>query len=197
MRKMVKTLALITVTVLSFKTIYSQPQEAIASSFGSDFKKVMEDYSSHFSHFTGNIIIENPQSVDYACNCKVEGAEESTITRYNSKHHNIVSWQAVMLSTDDFAAAKKKFNSLFGQLNNLPVNIGHSNNYRLKGVYEQPVEEKKFTTIFFSFTPVDESTKNLKAELSVEFYAPMEWKVKVLIYNRDRKDNERGKTIED
>lgn len=157
----------------------------------------MEDYSSRFSHLTGNILIENPQSVAYQCNCKIEGAEESTITFYSSKHKNIVSWRAVMLTTDDFAAAKKKFNSLFGQLNNLPVNIGHSNNYRLKGVYEQPVEEKKFTTILFSFTPVDESTKNLKAELSVEFYAPMEWKVKVLIYNRDRKDNEKGKTIED
>lgn len=197
MRKKVKTLVFITAAGFFFHPLRAQQNVPVASSFGNDIKKVMADYSSHFSHLTGNIIIENPQSADYQCNCQIAGAEESTITVYNSKNKKVVSWQAVMLTTDGFAAAKKKFNSLFGQLNNLTVSTGGTKNFRLKGVYKPPVEEKKFTSVLFSFDPADESVRNLRTELSLEFYAPMEWKVKVLVYDRDRKDNEKGKTAED
>ena len=101
-----------------------------------------------------------------------------------------------MLTTEDFDKAKQKFKTIYSQLNNLSVSIGKEN-FRLRGVYEAPQEEKKFTSVLFSFDPADAAVKKLKVEISMEFMSPMEWKVKILVYDRDRDDNERGKTVED
>jgi hypothetical protein len=155
----------------------------------SDIKKVIEDYPNHFVNLLGEVIIQNPQSTDYRCNFKIAGSEECTITRYSGKK-NPASWQAVMLTSDDFDEAKKKFKTLFGQLNNLPFHAMH-----LKGQYESPVEEKKFTAITFAFSPFDESVSKLQVELLMESEL-LEWKIKILIYGRDRSDEERGEVIE-
>ncbi|MEI9810355.1 MAG: hypothetical protein WDO16_22155 [Bacteroidota bacterium] len=95
-----------------------------------------------------------------------------------------------MLTTESFEEAKKKFKALYNQLNNLSLK-----SMRLKGIYESPVEEKKFSSVLFSFDPSDESVKKLKVELIIEA-EQMDWKVKVLVYDRDRDDNERGEVIE-
>ena len=71
----------------------------------------------------GELIIQNPQSADYQCNFKLSGAEESIITRYSGKK-NSVSWHALMLTTESFAEAKKKFSSLYNQL----IQSGHQIN---------------------------------------------------------------------
>jgi hypothetical protein len=139
----------------------------------------------------GEIITENPQSTDYSCNFKVNGAEESFITRYSSRKE-VCSWQALMLSTENFEKAKQKFKTLYGQLNNLSVDIGASKNIRLKAKWETPLESRKFTSILFVPEQEIEKTEKLRIELTLQFQAPMEWKVKVLVYDRDREDNERG-----
>jgi hypothetical protein len=135
------------------------------------------------------LVIENPQSADYQCNLKISGAEESIITRYSGER-NCISWHAVMLTTESFSEAKKKFTSIFNQLNNLSVRSMH-----LKGIYESPVEEKKFASVLFSFDNADESLKKLRVEVMLEA-DQMEWKVKVLVYDRDREDDERGEIQE-
>lgn len=96
-----------------------------------------------------------------------------------------------MLTTESFDEAKKKFKTLYTQLNNLSLGSMH-----LEGAYESPGEEKKFTSVLFSFSPADEPMEKLRIELVLESEL-MEWKVKVLIYDRDREDNERGDSIED
>ena len=67
--------------------------------------------------------------------------------------------------------------------------------FRLEGRYEEPAEEKKFTSVIFSFDTDDEAMKKLKVEI-VMLYEPMDWKIKVLVYDRDREDDERGATTE-
>ena len=190
MTKSVKTLTLISILSLFFTQSQAQLKLPGVNGVAADVKKVIEDYPSRFIHLMGEMIIENTQSTDYQCNFTVKGAEEAIITRYPSKKE-ICSWQALMLTTEEFDKAKQKFKSLYSQLNNLSVNI-NKENFRLRGVYEAPVEEKKFTSVLFSLDPGNESTKKLKIEISMEFMSPMEWKVKVLVYDRDREDNERG-----
>lgn len=55
--------------------------------------------------------------------------------------------------------------------------------------FRQP---KKFTSIIFSIEPENESVKKLRVEISMQYFAPMEWKVKLLVYDKDREDDERG-----
>ena len=55
-------------------------------------------------------------------------------------------------------------------------------------------KKRNLLQIIFSFEPpTDTCLKKLKVELTLQYYEPMEWKVKVLVYDRDREDNERGK----
>ena len=195
MRKSVKTLVFITITLLLFNESYAQLKLPLLNGINNDVKKVIEDYPSRFVHLMGEMVAEHIQSTDYQCNFNVNGAEESIITRYSAKKE-MCSWQALMLTTDNFEKAKQKFKSLYSQLNNLSVNTGKEN-FRLKGVYESPEEKKKFTSVLFSFEPANESFKKLKIEISMQYIEPMEWKVKVLVYDRERDDVERGKTVEE
>jgi hypothetical protein len=190
MKPPVKTLALITIFFLSLDPTNAQTKSNPGSTTGSDVRKIIEDYPNHFENLKGEIIIQNPQWTDYQCHVKPAGSEESIITRFSGKR-NFVSWRSVVLTTESFTEARKKFSSLYMQLNNLPVG-----SMRLKGNYEAPTEEKKFNSTIFSFDTPGESFRKLKVELVMEA-DQMEWKVKLLIYDRDREDDERGEIIED
>ncbi len=195
MKRIVKTLFFTGLSIaLSFPSI-SQVRVPGANPLSSDMKKVIREYPHHFAGLQGTIIEENPQSVNYACNFKVSGAESATITRYSSKANDVFSWQATMLTTEDFGEAKKKFHSLFNSLNNLGVKMDYGETFYLNGRYETPKEEMKFTSVVMAFQNADRITQKMKLEISMQ-YEMLEWKVRVLIYEKERDDDEQGETIE-
>lgn len=189
MKPPVKTLAFLTIFFFSFTFVNAQLKINSTATVAADVKKIIDDYPNYFENVMGELLIQNPQSSDYQCNIQINGAEESIITKYSGKR-NSISWHAVMLTTESFDEAKRKFISVYNQLNNLSMRSMH-----LKGVYESPVEGKKFASVILSFDPADESVKKLKVEVVLEA-EQMEWKVKLLIYDRDREDDERGEIQE-
>lgn len=192
MKLLVKTLGGFAILLLLHTVSHAQNRffSGNNTDLATDLKKVLEDHPNHFKNITGELIVQNPQSSDYQCNLKIKGAEECFITRYAATEKEIYSWQALLLTTENFEDARKKFKSLYGQLNNLRVN-----SVSMKGEYENPVEEKRFTSVLLSFMTEDESMKKLKVELIMESEG-MEWKVKVLVYEREREDTERGNVVE-
>jgi len=196
MKKSVKTLVLITTSFLIFGYARAQLKLLPGGGIGSDIKKVVTAYPNHFSSITGDQIEEDLQSASYECTFNAAGAEKTTISRYSAKANNVYSWQALMLTSEDFDKARQKFRALYNQLNNLSVSTGPSAGGNLQGTYESPAEEKKFTSVVFSIKTGDETLRKVKVELSIEFYEPMEWRVKVLVYDREREDNERGREKE-
>ena len=192
MIKTVKSLVLLTLLVVIAGNADAQLQLKLPtlSPTIADVKKIIEDYPARFANITGDLIVENNQSADYICTINVNGAEQSFITKFAAKK-NITSWQAVMLTTENFEIAKKKFKSLCSQFNNLSVKLQETS-YKLKGEYITPTEDLKFSSTVYSFAPADESIKHLKVEVALQFNAPMEWKVKLFIYEREREDNEKG-----
>ncbi|MEO7984359.1 MAG: hypothetical protein ABI688_09775 [Bacteroidota bacterium] len=196
MIRTVKSLVLITISAFLFHSVHAQLRLPVIDGVGKDVKKVIEDYPNHFANLMGEMSSQNTQSTDYQCNFTINGAEEATITRYSAKKE-VCSWQAVMLTTENFEKAKQKFRALYNQLNNLPVDITGGKNFRLKGKYDTPAEEKKFSHVLFSFEPSNDLVKKLKVEISIEYQAPMEWKVKVQVYDKEREDDERGKMVEE
>ena len=188
--------ALVFITMLSFflNDTTAQLKLPVINGVTNDVKKVVDDYPNHFANLIGEMIIQNPQSADYHCTFNANGAEQTTITRYSAKKE-MYSWQALMLTTESFDKAKQKFKSLFGQLNNLSIRLGHQVS-RLKGEYESPDEKKKFTTVLFSFDPPNETLGKLKVEITLEVHEPMQWQVKLIVYDREKEDNEKGKAEE-
>jgi hypothetical protein len=181
------------VTLYSF-SLAAQLRLPIGNGIAKELRAIIEDYPNHFSHITGKVLSETNGTTVYACNTVINGAEDYTITKH-ANEKAIYSWQATMLTTESFEKARQKFKSLFNQLNNLSVKLG-SNNYRLKGDYINPSEEMKFTSVPFSAEPGEEMLKKFRTELVIQFSIPMEWKVKILVYEKEREDDERGEQRE-
>lgn len=195
MKKTVKTLVFLTILFALPFVLPAQLRLPVVSGLAADIKKVIEDYPNRFINLMGELKVQHEQSTDYFCNFNIRGAEEATITRYSSDREGVVSWEATMHTTDDFEEAKKKYKSIFNQLNNLSVAIGKAH-FRLRGDYEAPSAENKFNTVLFAFEPAAAEVKKIKVELSLQYKAPMDWQVKILVYDKEREDDEQGRVEE-
>lgn len=182
-------------TVFLLLSFPSQAQFKLTSlsnntSFKTDMQKVIDAYPQQFAALRGDVIETNPQTVEYASLVKPEGAEETSITRYSSNKKGVYTWQALMLSTEDFEIAVKKYKTLFGQLKGMNVKYV-VDQYTLVGKYEAPDESKKFVSSILTVSAPPSPLEKLKVEVTMQFEFP-EWKVKLLVYEKEREDNERG-----
>ena len=159
-----------------------------------DLQKVIRDYMNDFATLKGDVLIENPQTVEYASLLSFSGAEGNSITKYNSTK-NIYSWQAVMLTTEDFDSAAKKYHWLFNQLKAMTIKLGDYS-FSLQGDYDEPDESKKFSDCSFSLLPAAINLQKLKIEVTMQLEFP-EWKVSLQVFQKEREDNERGPVKED
>lgn len=172
----------------SFFTASAQVKQLTYNAFQTDVEHVIMDYPNSFQHYIGDELVKNPQSTDYSSLLKIRGSEDCRITKYPSDKRNFYSFQSVLLTAEEFEAAKEKFHSYYNQLSNLSVRFANRT-LRLKGEYETPDDSKKFTSILFTTDGEGDFSKKLKIELLME-YVLMEWKVKLLIYEKEREDDE-------
>ena len=160
-----------------------------------NLEKVIADFPQELSSIKGNMIERNPQTVEYATVLKFEGAEENTVTQYISSKP-VYSWQATVLTSEDFEAASKKYKWLCNQLKVMTINMGNGYTFSLNGDYEAPDDSKKFSISTYHLTPAATYMPKLKVEVGMQFYFP-EWKVVLRVYQKEREDSERGDINED
>ncbi len=190
MQKSVKALVLITSLLVYCVSVTAQLKVPVINGIAPDIKKVIADYPARFGNLTGDVITENPQSVEYACNFSFTGAEHSFITRFSAENKKICSFEALMLTTESFDKAKQKFHSLCSQLNNLVVSTGVGGSFKLKGDYEAPKDGIQFTSVIYS---PDHTSTSGRLRVEVSLVAEVtEWKVKLLVYDYEKEDNEQG-----
>ena len=190
MLKTVKTLVLFVICL--FFSNLSQSQIVLklptTSPLPGEIKKLIADYPNRFTNILGDEIEKNPQSTDYNCSLKITGAEKSIITTYSSNTTWVCGWVGLMLTTENFEEAKKKYLVLYNQMNNLLIS-GSSGDFHFKGKYDAPVEEKKFAGSILSPDKKQNDFSKVKLEISLQ-YELMEWKVWLLVYEKEREDNE-------
>jgi len=63
--------------------------------------------------------------------------------------------------------------------------------FTLDGEFEAPDESRKFSSSIFKLTPNASNMPRLKIEASIQYEFP-EWKVNLMVYEREREDSERG-----
>ncbi|MDQ3844076.1 MAG: hypothetical protein M3342_08700 [Bacteroidota bacterium] len=163
---------------------------SVTSSLRSDIQKVVAEYPSGFANMRGEVVASNPQSVEYISLLKVEKAETCTITKYSSLAKPIYSCQAVMLTSESFEEAAKKYKWLFGQVKGMNVKYV-VDQYTLTGRYEAPVESMKFTVSTLTVADPPEPLKKLKVEVGMRFEFP-KWKVTLTVFEKEREDDEQG-----
>lgn len=169
----------------SLSRAYSQPQSVSAS-----LSLVIVDYTNQFKQYIGEPLTSNPQTEEFGSEICVAGAEQCTITRYSSKGKPVYSWQARMPVTDDFAKAKKLYKELFQQAQQTVVNLD-GKTFRLTGTYQEPDESLRFHSLILTPDIKDRSLKNLKLEILLEADM-LEWGVRIILYEKERQDEERG-----
>ena len=116
------------------------------------------------------------------------------ITQYKSVKP-IYSWKATLLISEDFEEAAAKYTWLVNQLKVMTVNLDGGYSFSLHGRYNEPTESLKFTTSVFRLMPNAVNMPKLKIEASMHFEFP-EWKVSLLVYEKEREDAERGEIFE-
>ena len=191
MKPGVKTLVLFTCFCLLFQYSPAQLRLPAAGGLAADVRKILEDYPNAFANLMGEKIADNPQSADYRCTIKIPKAEQCFFTRYSSRR-TITSWEATMLTTEDFNKAEKEFRSLFQQLNNLGLRFGDGRQLKFRGDYEKPDESLKFSSVLLQPGESDPTLRNLRLEILLSVSEPLSWKVKILLYEKEKEDEERG-----
>jgi len=166
----------------------------VRTAFQSSLANIVGHYPNQFKNLAGEVVTENPQSTDYRSVVTLKGAEECIVTKFSSKGKEVYSWQAVMLTTEDFEEALKKFKSLYNSIQHLAVQINGTSAV-ISSEYVKPVEEKKFNSIVFTAPGKDEMLKKLKVELTLQNEL-LDWVIKVLVYEKEREDDERGEIID-
>jgi hypothetical protein len=176
--------------VLCASLSHAQLHLPIPNGFRADVQKVVADFPSQFAALRGDVLITNPQTVEYASLVKVDKSEECIITKYSSNTHPVYSMHALMLSTESFEEAEKKYKWLFAQLKGMNVKYV-VDQYTLRGLYEAPAEERKFTTSTLAVAQPPQELEKLRIEVSMQFEFP-EWKVAVTVFEKEKDDDEQG-----
>lgn len=146
--------------------------------------KIMADYCNQFRNLKGESIIDNPESSEFTSTVQLPGAEECTVIQMRNTRHETAAFQALMLSTDDYEAASKKYKQLFNQLHNASIRLDNGGmRYVVKGEMDKPSDEKKIISTIFDISPYSTLNKNVHIELSMA-YELKEWKVRIAVYDK-------------
>ena len=155
---------------------------------------MIADYPNGFATLKGEVLANNPQSVEYASLLAFRSAEKNSITEHSGKTP-VYSWQALMLTNEEYSVAEKKYKALYKDLKNVTLTLNRDYSYGLDGKYDTPSDSKKFATSVFNLTPAATYLPKVKVELSLQYELP-EWKIYLTVYQKEREDNERGKVRE-
>lgn len=146
-------------------------------------EKVIQDYPNHFYNIKGELIGQALQTARYRSTLQLPGSSSSVITLVSAGNESS-DWACTVLETADFAEAKSRFATIFGQLSNSIITTGSRKTFILSGQYENPTEEKKYTCIVFSLLPGMGEMKRLKVELSLREEANT-WKIQLCVLDKD------------
>jgi hypothetical protein len=181
-------------TLLLLTHANAQFKLPVNNALRSDVQKLVAEFPHQFQNLKGDELEVNPQSVEYASLLKIDKAEECSIIRYSANKKPMYSWHAVMLSTEDFEEAAKKYKWIYNQLKGMNVTYT-VDKYTLKGTFEAPEESRKFMTSVLTVIAPPTPLQKLKIEVSMNFEFP-EWKVTLDVFEKEKEDKERGE-IED
>ena len=154
-------------------------------------EQVITDFPKEFAALKGEVIANNPQSVEYESLLSFKSAEKNIIIQYSGTQP-VYSWQALMFTSEDFETAEKKYKALYSQLKNINIKLNRDYDYSLTGEYDKPEETKKFSSTVFRLLPNASNLPRVKVELLLQ-YELLEWKIYLMVYQKEREDNERGK----
>lgn len=148
-----------------------------------DIEKVASDYYAHFDNIRGEKILESINTIEYQSKIIPQGASECFITEIKGLH-NVYSWEATMLQTEDFEKAVEKYKQIFRQLDGASVNVYDNKYWKFKGDYDNPDESRAFASSILEPGVAEKALHRMKIEVALN-YNMSEWTVKILVYEKE------------
>ena len=179
--------ALTHLLLLAMPIFVAAQQSAFTNQTNSTLQKVINDYPNQFRNIKGNVLVQNPQTTDYASIVQIPGSVNAVITKYSAENNEIYSWKCVMLESEDFEVVSKKYREIFNQVKNSIIKLDGNKPFILNGTFEDPTEEKRYTASAFTLVPASGYLQKLKVVLTLE-YLITEWKVSILVYDQDEEE---------
>ncbi|HEY6976236.1 MAG TPA: hypothetical protein VH396_08095 [Chitinophagaceae bacterium] len=152
-----------------------------ASEISSVLSKVIHDYPNYFSNIKGEIVEESPQVVNYESLLNMKDMPRGVIVQYGDEKEHVYSWRNILLETENFEEAKKKFRLYYTQIKKTTAIINQMD-IRLVADYSEPDENKQFSTIIFKLVSIEPAVKDVVADLSLQ-YEMSEWKITLSLYH--------------
>lgn len=160
-----------------------------------DLQKVVAEYPTNFQGIRGDLVDRNPQSSEFVSRLKVGDARHCSIISYSTGTRPVYSWQALMFVSEDFEAAAKKYKALFQQVKG--ANLYYlKDQYTLKGKMEEADESRGFSVSTLLLDAPPTAYEKLRIDVSLQFEFP-EWKVMLLVYEKEREDDEQGREMDE
>jgi len=150
-------------------------------------EKVIQDFPSEFKNIRGELLSSNQGSAEYKSNITIPGAISTTITQSTAAHKQVLSWQSVVFTGNEFTKARTRFEELFNQIKNSIIKPEGQKAVIVNGMYTDPSEDKTFTTIQFDLLPASGITQQLNIDLVMK-NTGSQWKIVLSVYDKDRKD---------
>ncbi|RYY41013.1 MAG: hypothetical protein EOO08_03570 [Chitinophagaceae bacterium] len=169
-------------------SVFAQPKIPGTSVFRDDIQKVVADFPHDFTRLRGQRIDASPQTVEYASIVKPDGTSESSITEYSSGGKAVYSWQTVLLRSEDYAEAAKKYKWAFQQLKGMNVRYV-VDQYTLEGHYGAPDEGRSFAITDLSVAHPPEGLRKLRVRVQLQL-EENEWKVTLSVFEKEKEDQE-------
>jgi hypothetical protein len=158
--------------------------------FPATIKKVVEAAAKNYAPIRGEVLFQNPQTTEYTSLVIPEGAVDTKVIEYSASKGEVYSWQSVLLRTEEYTEAEKKYRTVYNQLKGMNV-VYVVDNYTLTGKFDAPTESKKFSTSVLTLANPPIALKKLRIEVTLQFEFP-EWTVFVNIYDKEKDDSEDG-----
>lgn len=159
------------------------PALRVSHTIKPDIEKVAQDYYDHFQNIIGEKISESINTIEYQSKLVPAGALESTVLEIKGLK-NVYSWQATMLSTEEYEKAVEKYKQFYRQLNGANFIMPDHKSWKFRGPYDNPDESRAFASSILEPDVDIKALQKLKVEIALNYDMP-EWTVRILVYEKE------------
>jgi len=150
-------------------------------------EKVVQDYPSQFKNIKGDQLSSRQGATDFKSNIGIPGAVSTTITQTVAGEKQLVSWQSVVFTTNEFSLARNRFEEMFNQIKNTIIKAQGEKAVIVNGMFINPLQDQTYTTIQFDLLPPSGLMQKVNIDLVME-NTGTQWEVVLSVHDKERKN---------
>lgn len=172
------------VALLCPAAAFAQSSGPQSASLTDVVERVISEMPTRLAHLRGDLLANNPEASDYTSLLLLKGADNCTISVFNTPGDTTACWRAELPVLDDFDQAKKAFQSAYESLHKARINRLHPGVvYKLEGDYKEADETKQTNSIEFTLDPAGEEFHKVRVQILLSYTMP-EWHLAVQVYEK-------------